>query len=165
MTAHGISPSAPHAGRHAFLGGGFLRSRIPWPPDAADSPLNPGMEDLRRAADGSLPRLRFAFLFHALPVPKADALLREALRAARTVLIADLVLPERNLHVLPCLALRLLPGLNPLLALGPWRESARRTGEFLDSGALFGLLQRAGVHAVREVPLFAAAASLVAVTS
>lgn len=163
MTAGMPPTSAPHDGRRAFVGEGFLRSRIPWPPEAADSPLNPGMEDLRRAADGSLPELRFAFLFRSLPVPEADALLREALRAARVVRIADLVLPERNLHVPSCLALRLLPGLNPLLALGPWRESAARAGEFLDSGALFGLLQRAGVHAAREVPLFAAAASLVTV--
>lgn len=144
-----------------FLAAALLRARVPWPASAQTGPLNPPAEELAAAAPASLPAVRLAYVLSTLPPDAAQDLLRAAARAARELWVADFVLPERNLCLPACWAVRLLPGLFPLLRLGPWRASAAAATDFFRNGALFGLARRAGLHTGEEIPLCGMAASLV----
>ena len=120
-----------------FLAAPLLRARVPWPTPALDGPLNPSREELEAAAPASLPAVRLAYALSTMPHDEGQALLRAAARAARDIWIADFVLPERNLCLPSCWGVRLLPGLSPLLPLGPWRATSRAVREFFRNGALF----------------------------
>lgn len=143
-----------------FLAAPLLRARVPWPTPALDGPLNPSREELEAAAPVSLPAVRLAYALSTMPHDEGQALLRAAARAARDIWIADFVLPERNLCLPSCWGVRLLPGLSPLLPLGPWRATSRAVREFFRNGALFGVARRAGLETRAETPLCGMAASL-----
>ena len=143
-----------------FLAATALRHRVPWPAFLRHSPLNPPLQTLKAADPGSLPAVRLSYVLSTLPADAALALLQAAARAAHDVWIADFVLPERNLCLPACWAVRLLPGLSPLLRLGPWREPAAAAAVFFRDGALFGLTRRAGLQTCEEIPLCGMAASL-----
>lgn len=145
----------------SFFAASLLRRRVPWPAFLRNTPLNPSLEVLNAAEPGSLPAVRLSYVLSTLPSGSGDALLRAAASAARDVWIADFVLPERNLCLPACWAVRLLPGLSSLLRLGPWRESAAAAAAFFRDGALFGAARRAGLQTCGEIPLCGMAASLV----
>lgn len=144
-----------------FLAASLLRGRVPWPAAVKNSPLNPSLTTLQAAAPASLPAVRLSYALSTLPPDDGFALLQAAARAAGDVWIADFVLPERNLCLPACWAVRLLPGLSPLLPLGPWRASAAAASAFFRNGALFGMARRAGLRTCEEISLCGMAASLV----
>lgn len=144
-----------------FLAASRLRAHVPWPESAQHGPLNPSLAELAAAEPGSLPAVRLSYALSTLPPDEGLALIRAAARAAQELWVADFVLPERNLCLPACWAVRLLPGLSPLLRLGPWRASAAAASSFFRNGALFGLARRAGLHTCTELPLCGMAASLV----
>lgn len=144
-----------------FLAALRLRARVPWPESAQQGPINPSPAELEAAEPASLSAVRLSYVLSTLPPDEGLALMRAAARAAQELWVADFVLPERNLCLPACWAVRLLPGLSPLLPLGPWRASAAAATSFFRNGALFGLARRAGLHTCTELPLCGMAASLV----
>lgn len=98
-----------------------------------------------------MPLLRLAYALCFLPPDTGAALLQLTLQAARTVLVADLRPPERNLEWPAALALRCLPGLWP-----------GRTGRppICGKGGLEGLSARVQARVVARRALLGGAAVL-----
>ena len=95
-----------------FLAASRLRERVPWPVSAQQGPINPPPAELEAAEPASLPAVRLSYILSTLPPDEGLALMRAAARAAQELWVADFVLPERNLCLPACWAVRLLPGLS-----------------------------------------------------
>ncbi|RHH19669.1 hypothetical protein DW219_10705 [Desulfovibrio sp. AM18-2] len=129
----------------------LLAAVAPWPSGARQTPCNLNPRDLRALClQAPVPLLRLAYALCFLPPDTGAALLQLTLQAARTVLVADLRPPERNLEWPAALALRCLPGLWPG---GP-------AAAYLRQGGLEGLSARVQARVVARRALLGGAAVL-----